>query len=817
MSFKEVTSLRKAGRLQDAYNMAKADLEQEQSKWTYSAMFWVLSDYGKQYIAQGQQDKARECLDEMINLLEGMDDNEGYAEKAINYLHRQLTPHWSLVYNMSELSKAGDVEEAYEKLTEVHGSTPFDTMLHEDFGWVIFRYLNKKYEEIGSVNSRRALLTYIELKNDRPSLLHSQMLNVATKVSEKYEDFKFLPFFKMWGVSHFSDDDYFSSNLEGKEISPLVNRIIERCFKLGYSLEEVQSAFEGNSRVQSVEYIFSRFCFFEITRLYKGELSPLFDFINKYLDAISGKEVKNDYHSKILSIILKKLPEERTSEFLSLFEKWGFNHFMENDWKREKYEDKDIPSLVEKAVSRYVKALKAQQYRDVNDTFLELLKEAIDKYPDHDQLERNLALIKIAQGEKEEALVIYRKLVLKLNKFYIWKELADATEDKNLKISALCKAILSEPKDEFLGDVHLSLAKLLIEEELFDVAKQELNTFKDTYQTHEWKPKEDYYILSRLIPHSVEATGDNRRFYTDHLLPAEEFVYSDIEWTTMVVSDIFVQEKNGKKIEKAKLVSADGVEISVRLNVLKEKKNKLIGKCYDVKLITQDDRYRIGLIKKSAKDISEILSSVVCYVDYHNQERKCYHLISQKNKQLILKQGPQLKEGQFCSCYVVPQKEVNKDKPAQAIFCKFENTESAVHLFPCRTAVVDNVNDAKQLFHCVMGRGITIIIRFAETDIRPKVGDCVKIHYIWKKRKDDSIMRKMLLIEHSETNITELKKTIMGTIRLNVNHNGQPFGFVEDYYIPANLINNIENGDTVKIDVVFDGEKWKAYQLNKIE
>ena len=66
MSFKEVTSLRKAGRLQDAYNMAKADLEQEQSEWTYSAMFWVLSDYGKQYIAQGQQDKAGECLDEKI-------------------------------------------------------------------------------------------------------------------------------------------------------------------------------------------------------------------------------------------------------------------------------------------------------------------------------------------------------------------------------------------------------------------------------------------------------------------------------------------------------------------------------------------------------------------------------------------------------------------------------------------------------------------------------------------------------------------------------------------------------------------------------
>ena len=117
MSFKEVTSLRKAGRLQDAYNMAKADLEQEQSEWTYSAMFWVLSDYGKQYIAQGQQDKAGECLDEMMNLLEVMDDNEGYAERAINNLHRKLIPNWNLVYNMSELAKAGNVEEAFDKLT----------------------------------------------------------------------------------------------------------------------------------------------------------------------------------------------------------------------------------------------------------------------------------------------------------------------------------------------------------------------------------------------------------------------------------------------------------------------------------------------------------------------------------------------------------------------------------------------------------------------------------------------------------------------------------------------------------------------------
>ena len=270
MSFKEVTSLRKAGRLQDAYNMAKADLEQEQSEWTYSAMFWVLSDYGKQYIAQGQQDKAGECLDEMMNLLEVMDDNEGYAERAINNLHRKLIPNWNLVYNMTELAKAGNVEEAFDKLTEAHKSAPLDAALHEDFGWVIYRYLNNRYEEIGSVNARRALAVYMNLENERPSLLHSQILNVATKISEKYEDFKFLPFLRMWGVMNFSDDDFCTSYWEGKEISPLVERIIERCFKLGYTLDEVMEAFEVNPRINNVVDIFSRYSFFEISKLYKG-------------------------------------------------------------------------------------------------------------------------------------------------------------------------------------------------------------------------------------------------------------------------------------------------------------------------------------------------------------------------------------------------------------------------------------------------------------------------------------------------------------------------------------------------------------------
>ena len=246
MSFKEVTTLRKSGKLKEAYDLAVADLREEKSEWTYSALFWVISDYSKKYLRENQRDSARKCLDKMIDLFENMDDDKGVAERAIDSLRKKLIANYDIIIQANEESKLGYEEQSYNRLVQLNQTTPIDPALHEYFGWVIFRYLNKKFEEIGSENARRALTIYIRLENERPSLLHSQILNIATKISEKYEDFKFLPFLQMWNVSFFSDEDFRPSYWNNKTINPLVERIIERCFKLGYSFEDREKAVAGN-------------------------------------------------------------------------------------------------------------------------------------------------------------------------------------------------------------------------------------------------------------------------------------------------------------------------------------------------------------------------------------------------------------------------------------------------------------------------------------------------------------------------------------------------------------------------------------------
>ena len=835
MSFKEVNNLRKAGRLDEALNMAEADLQNEQSDWTYSALFWVLRDYCNQHLAQKNNYEAKEVLQRMQNVFNKLNDYDGIAQKTLQSLERKLNPNWDAVNKLSELSKNGQEEYAYKEIVALNNQSSLSEKLHEDFGWIIYRYLKKYYDSCGSLNARKALLTYLQLKTQRPSTLHSQILNVATLISEKYEDFKFLPFLELWDVKTLSKEDFYFSTWNDREIQPLAERIIERCFKFGYGLDEVKDAFCKNPEisVELVHAIYSRFYFFSIYNYYKeNDDIQFFSFIDKYVSAIDGLPIKNEYHSRILSLYLGRLPEDKDIDSIQIIIKWGLGNLRSEDWQREKKEEKEYPSLAEKIIKHYFAGLRLTHFEKVDAAFESLLEKACDKYDD-DQLDRNLAILMIEKGDKEKALSIYRSLLLNLNRFYIWKELAEATDDINLKISAYCKAIMSEPQDEFLGEIHLALSQLMIETGFISEAKRELQTYAETYQRKGWRLKDKYYFLSSKITNDVAVTKSNLTFYKSHLICAEEFVYSDIEWSTMFVADVFEQKIGEKILKKAKLVSADGLAIAIKYNKLPIH-NKHIGKCYDVKVNSKDSKNEIVLIKDSDSHIDNLLSPIICYVDYHNKEKRCYHLVSENGKELLLTHTPvKLNEGAFCRCFEVPEiiEEVHDDfvfldwdksfptkktRPSKAIFYEIIEKCDALDKFPFNTAVVDSINESKKLFHCVFGRNSDIIIKYDQTTIRPKVGDYVNIRYISKLSKDRKPFKKMLSIEIVDICDKVLRKTGMGSIRMNYNDKGQRFGFVEDYYVPSNLLNGIEEGDIVFVHAVFDGNRWRSYSAEKV-
>ena len=335
-----------------------------------------------------------------------------------------------------------------------------------------------------------------------------------------------------------------------------------------------------------IYYACSRYHFFKSYNYSReNNIQAFFSDIDNYTSTIENLLIKNEYHSRILSLYLWKLPEEKDIESVLVINKWGLNNFRSEDWLRERNEEKDYPSLVEKVIKHYFAGLKRNSFNNAAPEFELLLEKACKQYDD-DQIERDLAILLLAKGDKEKALSIYRTLLLNLNRFYVWKELAEATDDIELKISAYCKAIISEPKDEFLGDIHLALAKLMIEGGAFSEAKRELQTYADTYQNNGWRLKDDFFSLSSQLSSSIVLTESNIPFYKSHMASAEDFVYSDIDWTIMFVADVYAPKDGEKQTKKVKLVSVDGIAIAIKYKKLSLSNNNCIGKKNQILALT---------------------------------------------------------------------------------------------------------------------------------------------------------------------------------------------------------------------------------------
>lgn len=68
-----------------------------------------------------------------------------------------------------------------------------------DTGWMIYRYLKENLPTLSSEAARTLLATYTKLQLTTPSMLHSCILMIALKMSEKYNDFRLDSFLKIWG------------------------------------------------------------------------------------------------------------------------------------------------------------------------------------------------------------------------------------------------------------------------------------------------------------------------------------------------------------------------------------------------------------------------------------------------------------------------------------------------------------------------------------------------------------------------------------------------------------------------------------------
>lgn len=627
MSFIATMTLRKAGRLNEALQQANADWQHEKSPHACMAMFWVQKDICDWLIKEQRLDEANQRIALLEQLQPLMNDTEGIASKAIERLKEHALPFYPQIRHIEQMSKDGCERVAYEALLPFLGDD-LPTALHERVGWVVYRYLKRMPPECQSATARRALLHYITLKNKRPSLLHSQMLLMAIAVKERFADFKLLNFIAAWDVNSFAEADFLPSQHEEQTFRPLAERVVEHCFDLGYGLEEVCNTFSANVRFtgEKVKRLYARSRYFAIFNQQKQDETGAIALAEQYAQTINETPMRNEYHSAILHFYLRHLPKAHQRQALRFVKAWGIGNFRDEDWQRTNKDDRRYPALVEKTLVALLSACTEHELKRLNEQPPAILQKALDAYADNESLMRLWVKVKLAACKDHEALETLRSLIRKQQRFYLWKELVDITPDRRLKLSALCKAILLQPKDEFLGKVHFMLAMLLKEEGLLAEAQAQINAYVDTYRRNNWTPTPEMQALANAMPPGIAPCANVPAFYNAHLDAANDFLFPDLHWNLLVVMNFFTQinPKTGRKTDKVALADTNGNTLSV--NRKQWPSGHVLAKfaCVEAKIAVEGKRKNIVAMRPSAANGQDIWHLETVQIVRADEQRQRY-------------------------------------------------------------------------------------------------------------------------------------------------------------------------------------------------
>ena len=846
---KEIYALRRNGELDEALKIAIPLCNQDPDDDNFKALGWVLIDLCKISIANNNLNKAQNYYNTLSKLqFDYEDEFVETLKKQINYLRPRIDIYYSQIQQIEELSKTGQEKLALEKIRIMISNNQLSEVNHETYGWIVYRYMKSVEADANSVEIRTLLRDYMNLKNERPSMLHSMILNFALNYSKNHSDFKFYNFFVLWNSTNLRYDDLHDGYKDGKNIPSLISRIC-REFVNNNSIIDIENdliAKVNINRESLIDFFREPYFWLLFNAHRENRITELWSLFTQYNTQYS-KYGKSKWHSEILKLADRFMKEADSWRFLIFFKDWNPAFFMDADWKEEKGKEGEIyKPLAIKALKKSFEVIKDNKvdakidYSWLIDTYT----SAVSLFPSDEWLIREKALLHIKQKELDLATTIYKKLVLDLgNKYYVWQEFAECFDNDNeLKIGMLSKAISLETNEDFLGEIHLKLAETLIAENYLENALLELTTFKNHRLQKGWRLPESFDTLYKKVSHIDLKIKDNKQLFPRYIQTAENFVYQDIEWIDVVLTDRWISDD---KKERVNFTNGVDLDFTTGINKFPCLKRVQTGETFKVKFHKQEIQKEIDnpnswppkkiitehkiiplLIERTEKENWSILPLKYGYIEYVNKDKKTLHVITNDSNPIFY----QFDQDVFMKgSYIVFRQYSKKIKDENRYFIEdIKNCENeiAINQFKSRIVVVNDINESKRLFHYVLGKKLLSgIAFFDDTDIRPAVGDFLKVYFCVKKDKEGKKKLVTLKVEQTEEQNLDIRKTINGRLELkykydwNDNGDGEnaDFAFIGDYYVPKSVLSrfNITKDCNVTATAVYtgDGDKWKVFDI----
>lgn len=234
---KEVFARRKEGALDEAYRMALELMGSPQvGDWDRKAFCWCLIDLIKRDAKMGNQEHLAHYRRQLESI--EADPYDDVLAKGVRNALALCNPHGQQISRAKELSKSGRHAESVAEYRKVCAGGSADTETQTSYGWELYRHAKvlADAEKVNLDAVKRNLNAYLKLDVDRPSLLHSCILQLAAKLAAQ-DNFSILAFSRLWNLKHLRPEDFDRFRAQdGKEFPSLAEKVVQSAGKEAASI-----------------------------------------------------------------------------------------------------------------------------------------------------------------------------------------------------------------------------------------------------------------------------------------------------------------------------------------------------------------------------------------------------------------------------------------------------------------------------------------------------------------------------------------------------------------------------------------------------
>ena len=381
---------------------------------------------------------------------------------------------------------------------------------------------------------------------------------------------------------------------------------VAKAYQLGkeQKYDEAYNVLVPHLEAKEIPSYFEQPCGWTIYRYLKNNENKLSSLeirkaLSFYLSFASCKP--STLHSCIMvqAVNLEK-KHENDFRFIEFCLMWNLESLRDEDYKSAKLTTEsgkniEYQSLAEDIATRLYREMKSRHSLDFAIKLYPFFEKVKDTCPSNRFINMYLAQLLYWQEKMAESLDAYKTILRNTPEWYIWKSIGDIIEDNDLRVSFYCKALTMMGKEEYIGDLRLKLATLLLEKNK-EQAAYERDQYMSTYKEKGWNISGDVYLLQGKLQ-GVTPSTQSKAFYRNNIEAAENYVYSDVPAEELVFVEIF---KNQEGKERAKLINTRK-HLEIKTSITPVLRKAVIGEVFLVRLSRKNGRFVPLTIHKTGK------------------------------------------------------------------------------------------------------------------------------------------------------------------------------------------------------------------------